>query len=163
MKIVKNEKNSDGGTHPEDLFVRLVETVFLFIRAYYPEFSAVLKKYQVNYSQYAALLTIFMYGNLAEGELARMLHINPSTMSRMIFTLEKRGWLKCSRDSADRRRVVVDLTSRGRKRIEGMMRQPAEVLVRLTERLGEREREEVYRLVESINRALHLLIRAGSG
>lgn len=156
---MKNEKFASNSS-PEELFVRLIETVFLFIRTYYPEFNKVLEKFGLNYSQYVALLTLFMHGNLAEGELARILHLNPSTMSRMIYTLEERGWVKCVRDASDRRKVVVSFTPRGKKRIEGMMREPARVLARLTEDLGEEERKRVYEMVGSINRVLWLFIGA---
>jgi DNA-binding MarR family transcriptional regulator len=159
MKNMNNEKDTQGSP-PEEPFVRLIETVFLFIRTYYPEFNEVLERYGLNYSQYVALLTLFMHGSLAEGELARMLHLNPSTMSRMIYALEERGWVRCVRDPSDRRRVMVSFTPRGKKRIEGMMREPARVLVRLTKDLNEEERKRVYEMVDSINRVLWLFIGA---
>jgi len=159
MKKMKDEKDKVNSS-PEEPFVRLIETVFLFIRTYYPEFNEVLEKYGLNYSQYVALLTLFLHGSLAEGELARMLHLNPSTMSRMIYALEEKGWVRCVRDPSDRRRVMVNFTARGKKRIEGMMREPARVLVHLTENLDEEERSQVYEMVESINRVLWLFIGA---
>lgn len=159
MKKMNSEKEITAAS-AEAPFVRLIETVFLFIRTYYPEFNQVLENYGLNYSQYVALLTLFMHDTLAEGELARMLHLNPSTMSRMIYSLEERGWVNCTRDPADRRRVMVSFTPRGKKRIEGMMREPAKVLVRLTEGLDREEREQVYGMVESINRVLWMFIRA---
>lgn len=159
MKKMNDEKKVPVSSG-EEPFVRLIETVFLFIRTYYPEFNQVLENYGLNYSQYVALLTLFMHGTLAEGELARMLHLNPSTMSRMIYALEERGWVKCVRDPEDRRRVMVSFTPRGKKRIQGMMREPARVLVRLTEGLGEEEREQVYGMVDSIHRVLWMFIRA---
>ncbi len=159
MKKMKDEKEKRASP-PEEPFVRLIETVFLFIRTYYPEFNQVLEKYGLNYSQYVALLTLFMHGSLAEGELARMLHLNPSTMSRMIYALEERGWVRCERDPSDRRRVMVSFAPQGRRRIEGMMREPARVLLRLTEDLGPEERERVYEMVDSINRVLGMFIGA---
>ncbi len=153
------QKENDSGKpdNPEEPFLRLVRSVFLFIHAYYPEFSAVMDKFQVNYSQYASLLTLYMFGNLSEGEMARMIHVNPSTMSRMVYALEKRGWLQCRRDPQDRRRVVIALTPRGRRNVEEMMRQPAEVLVRVAASLDRSGRDAIYRLVENINRTLQLL------
>jgi DNA-binding MarR family transcriptional regulator len=55
---------------------------------------------------------------------------------------------------------MVNFTARGKKRIEGMMREPARVLVHLTENLDEEERSQVYEMVESINRVLWLFIGA---
>lgn len=170
MKNVKDKKDemdttfrgSGGGAAAkepaEGVFVRLVETVFKFIHAYYPEFNDVLARHQVNYSQYAALLTVYMYGSLTEGELARLIHVTPSTMSRMLYALEERGWLKTVRDARDRRRVVVTLSPRGRKQIEDMIGGAAEVMRGLTEQLPAREKEGVYRVVELIDQSLQRLI-----
>lgn len=138
--------------------MRLVETVFRFIHAYYPQFTSVLEKHQVNYSQYAALLTVYMYGSLTEGELARLIHVNPSTMSRMLHALERKGWLKAARDPMDRRRVTVTLSPWGRGQVGEMIAGAAEVMVGLAEKLPPREKEGVYRVVELIDRTLQRLI-----
>ncbi len=167
MKNVKNEKDAaypgraKAGAVQEpagEAFVRLVETVFRFIHAYYPEFNDALARHRVNYSQYAALLTVYMYGSLTEGELARLIHVNPSTMSRMLYALERAGWLKSERDAGDRRKVVVSLSPRGRKQVEEMIGSAAEVMRRLTERLPAREKEGVYRVVDLIESTLRRLI-----
>ena len=91
-------------------FSEVVDAVFLFIHNNYGDFSAILKDHGINYSQYAALVTIHMYESLTEGELAKVLFLNPSSVSRMVFNLEKKGWLKAVRDLVDRRKVIVTLT-----------------------------------------------------
>lgn len=154
---MQRDKDSGKPDNAEEPFLRLVRSVFLFIHAYYPEFSAVMEKFQVNYSQYASLLTLYMFGTLSEGEMAQMINVNPSTMSRMVYALEKRGWLKCRRDPEDRRRVVITLTPRGRRNVEEMMRQPAKVLVRVAASLDKSGRDALYRLVENINHTLQVL------
>lgn len=145
----------------KDVFAELVELVFMFIHEHYRVFNDVLDKFQINYSQYAALLSVYMYKGLSEGELARMLHINPSTVSRMVYSLEEKGWLKSTRDKADRRKVIVSLSPTGKKRIGGILRQPAEVLVGLTDGLAQEKREYVYAAAAFINQALKYLIEAG--
>jgi len=159
---MNNEKESGSGRGKGDAFTALVENVFLFIHRYYPQFNAVLEKHQVNYSQYAALLTLYMYGRLTEGELARMLHVNPSTMSRLVYALERRGWLNSSRDSSDRRRVLVALTPQGRQKVRDMMRQPAQILSSIVEGMELENRDRIVRVVELINGALQQMIEAGT-
>ena len=162
MKNAREKKEKPRGDaaprHGAAAFVRLVETVFRFIHACYPEFTSVLEKHDVNYSQYAALLTVYMYGSLTEGELARLIHVNPSTMSRMLHALERKGWLQAARDPADRRRVTVTLSPWGRRRVGEMIGGAAEVMVGLTERLPAREKEGVYGVVELIDRTLQRLM-----
>ncbi len=152
------EKRPQGSV---EAFVGLIESVFRFIHAYYPQFSAVLEEYRVNYSQYATLLTLYMYGSLTEGELARLVNVNPSTMSRMLYALEGRDWLKVTRDRADRRRVVVTLSPKGERQVKEMLRKPAEVIESLTRKLEAPARDEVYGMVEMIDRILQHLATVG--
>ncbi len=161
MKNMKDASASGGGQRGVEVFENLVKTVFMFIHAYYGDFNAVLEKYEINYSQYAAILSVYMYGSLSEGDLARMLFVNPSTVSRMVYALEEKGWLRSTRDRSDRRKVMVSLSPAGKRKIAGMLRQPAEVLARLADGLEEDKRVFVYHVIEQVNQAL-LYLMAGS-
>jgi DNA-binding MarR family transcriptional regulator len=158
MKNLKNAKISGGGDKEKEVFRELVETVFLFIHEHYAEYGSILKDYDINYTQYVTLITVYMHGTLVEGDLAKMLYITPSTMSRMVFGLEERGWLKTARDRADRRRVLVMLSDTGKRRMRGMRDKQAEVLARRVQSLGEEQREDVYRVAEFVNNALRYMI-----
>lgn len=144
-----------------DVFVEIVDTVFLFMRERYGDFGAVLSENQINYSQYAALMTIYMHGSLSEGDLAGMLFITPSTVSRMVYALEEKGWVKSVRDRNDRRRVIVELSPRGRRKMDAMRDRQAEVVKGQVARLPEEQREYVYQVAELVNKALRLMISAG--
>jgi DNA-binding MarR family transcriptional regulator len=103
-----------------------------------------------------------MYESLSEGDLARMLYINPSTVSRMVYALEEKGWLQSTRDKADRRKVLISLSPTGKKRIDGIVKQPALVLTRLANGLDKEKRDYVYSAAEFINQALRYLVIEGS-
>ncbi|MDD3717799.1 MAG: MarR family transcriptional regulator [Actinomycetota bacterium] len=147
----------------DEVFVEMVETVFLFMHEQYGEFGAILKENDINYTQYVALITVYMNGALSEGDLAKMMFINPSTVSRMVYALEKKGWVKSARDKADRRRVIVTLSPSGRRKMEEMRDEQAEVVAHQVARLGEEERKFVYQVAEFVNKALRLMISAGAG
>lgn len=51
---------------------------------------------------------------LEAGPLAERLGSSPSATTRLVDGLAKRGWVERARDSADRRRVQVQLTDSGR-------------------------------------------------
>ena len=136
----------------------MVEAVFLFIHEHYGEFGAILKGYDINYSQYAALMTVLMHGTITEGELAKNLFINPSTVSRMVYALEGRGWLRSERDSEDRRKVLVRLSPTGKRRMNSMARKQAEVVAREVEGLDKDKQEYVIKVAEFVNQALRYLV-----
>ncbi len=161
MKNVNNANIAAGKEKERDVFTEMVDTVFLFMRERYGDFGAVLSENRINYSQYAALMTIYMHGSLSEGELAGMLFITPSTVSRMVYALEEKGWVKSVRDRNDRRRVMVELSPRGRRKMDAMRDKQAEVVARQVARLPEEQREYVYQVAELVNKALRLMVSAG--
>ncbi len=52
--------------------------------------------------------------DVSAGDLARILHLDPSTLTGVLRRLEQRGLLRRSADPADARRVRLALTARGR-------------------------------------------------
>src|SRR5689334_19354149 len=54
-------------------------------------------------------------GSVSAGELARTLHIHPSSLTGMLRRLEQAGLLRRKRDPADGRRAVLSLTASGKR------------------------------------------------
>ena len=52
---------------------------------------------------------------ITAGALARILRVHPSTLTGILYRLEGRGLVKRTRDPADGRRALLELTPRGRK------------------------------------------------
>jgi DNA-binding MarR family transcriptional regulator len=67
-------------------------------------------------------------GSVSAGELARTLHIHPSSLTGMLRRLEQAGLLRRKRDRADGRRVVLSLTASG-KRLNARRRGTVESIV----------------------------------
>jgi DNA-binding MarR family transcriptional regulator len=163
MKYMKNANISTSKHGEVDVFAEMVDAVFLFMHEHYGEFGAILKENEINYTQYVALITIYMHGTLSEGDLARMLFINPSTVSRMVYALQEKGWVKSKRDKDDRRKVMVALSSRGKRKMESMRDKQAQVVAQQAVHLTGEDREYVYKVAEFVNKALRLLITPGAG
>jgi DNA-binding MarR family transcriptional regulator len=149
--------NISSPKEDKEIFAEMVEAVFLFIHEHFREYSAILKDQDINYTQYITLITVYMYGVLSEGDLARMLFLNPSTVSRMVFSLERKGWLRCARDQDDRRKVMVSLSAAGKRRMSGMRERQADVVAKQVESLEEEQREYVHHAAEFVNQALRYI------
>ena len=52
-------------------------------------------------------------GPIAAGQLSRLLHVHPGTLSTTLGRLERRGLLRRSRGASDARVVMVSLTAKG--------------------------------------------------
>lgn len=142
----------------QGVFTEMVDTVFLFIHQHYGEFGAVLDQYGINYTQYVALITVYMNVTLSEGDLARMMFLNPSTVSRMVYSLEKKDWIRSERDKDDRRKVMVSLSAAGKRRMEKMRTEQAEVIARQVAGLEEKKREFILGVAGDVNQALRYMI-----
>ena len=73
-----------------------------------------LARHNVTFSQYQHLWQLWKEDSLAQFELSRRIGIENSSSTAAIDQLEKRGLIHRRRDSEDRRRVIVTLTSAGR-------------------------------------------------
>lgn len=57
-------------------------------------------------------------GPIAAGQLSRLLHVHPGTLSTTLGRLERRGLLRRSRSTSDARVVMVSLTAKGEHLVE---------------------------------------------
>ena len=75
----------------------------------------------------------------------------PSDLSTMVLnTLEKKGYITRAIDPADRRRVLVSLTSVGAEYVRSIRQQLRQRMQRLLAELGEADAEEYLRITERI-------------
>jgi DNA-binding MarR family transcriptional regulator len=66
------------------------------------------------YSHQLVLRIVGRFPSLSPGQLARILHVDPSTVSATLHHLSRRGLLQRSPDPRDGRRVQLGLTEKGR-------------------------------------------------
>ena len=90
--------------------------------------------------RHCAVLELLAVGPKAQLELARAIGVTPSVVVDMLDELEKLDALRRVRDTADRRRQLIELTAEGQK-----LRRTAALLARETdeELLGSFTAEEV--------------------
>ena len=68
--------------------------------------------------QYTALTVLERNTDLVSAQLARRSFVTAQAMADMITSMETRGLIERHRDSADRRRLVIALTTLGRDLVE---------------------------------------------
>jgi DNA-binding MarR family transcriptional regulator len=91
-------------------------------------------------SQLAVLATLDRRGPLGLGDLAAHEGVQPPSATRMVDNLEAAGLVTREASRADRRAVVVQLTAKGRRRVEEIRRRRD---AWLAERLGRLNPEEL--------------------
>jgi DNA-binding MarR family transcriptional regulator len=73
-----------------------------------------LAQHDITFSQYQHLRQLWREDGLAQVELSRRIGIETASSTAVIDQLEKLGFIRRKRDVADRRRIIVNLTSSGR-------------------------------------------------
>ncbi len=73
-----------------------------------------LAQHDITFSQYQHLRQLWRQDGLAQVELSRRIGIETASSTAVIDQLEKLGFIRRNRDSADRRRIIVHLTGSGR-------------------------------------------------
>jgi DNA-binding MarR family transcriptional regulator len=77
-------------------------------------------------------------------ELAASHHVTPSTMSRTVDVLVRKGWVLRVADLSDRRQVILMLTDDGRTALQAMGRHTQDSVTGMLAQLDDGERARLY-------------------
>jgi DNA-binding MarR family transcriptional regulator len=94
------------------------------------------------------MLEILHRGPRSLSELAAFHHVTPSTMSRSVDVLVRKGWVARESDPVDRRQVVLTITDEGRAARAEANQQTLDVLIEL---LGQHDDGERARLADGLS------------
>ncbi|PZD94552.1 MarR family transcriptional regulator [Paenibacillus sambharensis] len=90
-------------------------------------YRPILEEYGLTYTQYVTMLVLWERDGITVKELGRRLHLDSGTLTPLLKKLEAAGLVTRTRDKADERNVVIDLTEKG----HGMKKSAAAVPGRL--------------------------------
>jgi DNA-binding MarR family transcriptional regulator len=72
-------------------------------------------KYGVTGRQRLIIQVVNEFPGISAGDLARVLHLDPSTLTGVLQQMSERGLLQLQSDTRDRRRLRIQLTPKGRR------------------------------------------------
>ncbi|MBR6206043.1 MAG: MarR family transcriptional regulator [Oscillospiraceae bacterium] len=104
-------------------------------------YQPLLEKLDLTYTQYVVMMYYWEMGSSTAKELSGALLLDPSTLTPILRKLEKKGYLKRSRNPEDERSILLSLTSEGLALQDRALAVPAE----MANCLGLKE-EEAYQL-----------------
>jgi DNA-binding MarR family transcriptional regulator len=119
--------------------------------------NGVLADHDLSWSAFTAAFVLRVWGEMDARTLAAEAGVTAATLTGVMKTLESRGLLRRNGDRADGRRVLVNLTPRGRRTVDAIM--PAfnhhESLV--TQALTDQEQEDLARALRVILRTVEAI------
>jgi len=110
--------------------------------------------FSLSLSEMFALLALSAEASMSQQALAEQLHLEKSTVSRLIKHLEQRGWVKRVRDLHDTRMFRLQLSDAGHKQASHLARSLAERHQRLLAALKPDEQEALAYGLSALVRAL---------
>lgn len=123
----------------------------LIIREYQPH----LDKLGITYPQYLVLMVLWEDDNLTVNDIARRLILNTNTVTPLLKRMEQQGIIVRKRSDEDERKVIVQLTNKGRELQEDASRIPESLMSRLGD--SNLDMDELLRLKESLNSIIRFL------
>ncbi len=81
------------------------------VRRYQP----LLKELDLTYTQYITMMVMWEKEEIHEKELVKSLYLKANTLTELLKKLEKKGYVTISRDTADKRHIVIRITEEGRE------------------------------------------------
>jgi DNA-binding MarR family transcriptional regulator len=110
--------------------------------------------FSISLSEMFALMALSAEEPMSQQALAEQLHLEKSTVSRLIKHLEQRGWVKRVRDAHDTRMFQLHLTDAGHEQASRLARRLAERHERLLAALKPDEQEALAYGLSALVRAL---------
>lgn len=95
--------------------LEFLRSIWALDHALHARSKAMAKRTGLTGPQRLALRIIGTSPNISSGELARVLHVHPSTLTGVLQRLETQDLVTRTRDSADGRRALFSLTRAGEK------------------------------------------------
>ncbi|MBR1554422.1 MAG: MarR family transcriptional regulator [Oscillospiraceae bacterium] len=86
-----------------------------------------LKPLGLTYTQYLVFLVLSERDEITVGKLCEILYLDNGTLSPLLKTMQKNGYLKRERSTSDERTVYISLTEQGRQMLGNLKDIPEKV------------------------------------
>ncbi len=113
-----------------------------------------LQHHDVTEQQWRVLRALNHTGKLSASQLSERTFISMPSLSRIIKGLQKHQLVTRTTGKPDRRSIVVDLTSQGRRLIRIASPESEAIYRQITEQFGEARLNELYHLLGELNDCL---------
>lgn len=114
----------------------------------------VLRPFGVTAIQYTALTVLEHGGELSAAQLARNTFVTAQSVADMVGALTRKNLITRTRDTIDRKRLLISLTPEGRRLLDDCRPAVTELESQMTATLTNRQRESLRRALNECRAAL---------
>ena len=102
----------------------------------------------ISEQQWRVLRVLAEYGPLDSSTLAEKASLLHPSLTRMVYSMEKKGLVTQTRSDVDRRRQVVEIATAGQDIIDGNREHSLRIVADFKARVGEKSYEQLIDLLE---------------
>jgi DNA-binding MarR family transcriptional regulator len=121
------------------------------------EYQPYLDKMGITYPQYLVLLVLWESDGITVNDITRKLILNTNTVTPLLKRMETMGIITRKRSGDDERKVMVQLTQKGKEMREQASTIPEKLAMSIL--TGEMSINELIDLRDQLNRLISILIR----
>jgi DNA-binding MarR family transcriptional regulator len=136
------------------LTLQMAELIFQLRQKCAAKDSCFVKPLDVSVAEYNCLVQFFETATFSVKELAERLDITPGGVTRIITSLEERGYIQRTISSEDRRGIKVTLTERGCKIVSEIREASIQLHGNILEQIKPEKRKQVLEGIKRLNSAL---------
>lgn len=119
------------------------------------EYQPFLDRLGITYPQYLVLMILWEEGQMPVNDIAKKLILNTNTITPLLKRMEQQGFVRRERSGEDERKVMVQLTAKGRALQEEASLIPEKLAGRLVE--GELKYDDLVRLKQMLDSMIRSL------
>lgn len=119
------------------------------------EYQPFLDSLGITYPQYLVLMILWEEDCLPVNDIAKKLILNTNTITPLLKRMEKDGIIRRKRSGEDERKVIVQLTEKGRALQEEAAQIPEQIAGRLIE--GDLKPDDLIRLKDTLDSMIRYL------
>lgn len=117
--------------------------------------AGVTRRYELSSAALNALAVIEGSGGpLPAGEVSSRMHITTATMTSVLDTLERKGYIRRQPDPADRRRVLVDITPQAQALLDRILPEIQQLVTAALSPLGDQTLHALLEALTAVTDAL---------
>lgn len=88
--------------------------VYVVSRLFTKEYQPQLDKLGITYPQYLTLMVLWENDSIGVNDIAKKLMLNTNTITPLLKRMEAQGLIKRQRSNSDERKVLIELTEKGK-------------------------------------------------
>ena len=119
------------------------------------EYQPFLDRLGITYPQYLVLMILWEEDGMPVNDIAKKLILNTNTITPLLKRMEQQGFVKRKRSREDERKVMVQLTAKGKELQEEASVIPEKLAGRLAE--GKLKTDDLVRLKEMLDSMIRSL------